>query len=122
MIKLKNIVLQMKEEDFQSLSAQLIKTKADKFHNLLVHYRKNELTEEEIAEKICVTNNTYYTLKSRLYNKIQDLLTPDGEGSKFNLLQSVANIPNLLFPGSRSHGPGLLQKWILFPIMAKLLM
>jgi hypothetical protein len=109
MIKLKNIVLQMKPEDFLSLSEELIRTKADKFYMLLLHYRKNELKEEEISAQLGVNANTYYTLKSRLYNKIQETLTSDN-GSKFNLLKNVTNIPNLLFESNRDIALAILSK------------
>ncbi len=109
MIKLKNIVLQLKEEDFETLSQQLKDNKADKFHSLLIHYRQNILKEEEISEVLNVNSNTYYTLKSRLYNKIQETLTSDS-GSKFDLLQNVTNIPNLLFNSNRDIALAILAK------------
>lgn len=109
MIKLKNIVMQMKEEDFVSLSQQLQDNKAGKFHTLLIHYRENILKEKEIAKILSVNSNTYYTLKSRLYNKIQETLTTEG-GSKFDLLQNVTNIPNLLFNSPRDISLAILGK------------
>jgi hypothetical protein len=110
MLKLKSLILQMKEESFSSLSAQLKETKADKFHTLLVHFRENTLTDEEIAERLKVNANAYYTLKSRLYNKIQEFLTSNLSGPKADLLKSVANIPNLIFDTPRDTAMAVLAK------------
>ncbi len=99
----------MKEEYFQALSQQLQDHKADKFHTLLILYRNNVLKEDEIAKKLSVNANTYYTLKSRLYNKVQETLTTES-GSKFNLLQNVTNIPNLLFNSNRDIALAILAK------------
>lgn len=110
MIKLKNIVLQMSEEDYQELRRRLAENRADKFHNLLEYYRENQLNDDEIAEKLKVTGSTYYTLKSRLHNRIQEILTEDNEGSLFNLLKGVANIPNLLYTRPREIAIAILSK------------
>lgn len=109
MTKLVNVVLQMREEDFRSLSSQLLENKAGKLHTLLCHFRDNTLNEKEIAEKLKVSANTYYTLKSRLLNKIQESLTAEHD-SKFHLLQNVANIPNLLFNTKRDIALAILGK------------
>lgn len=100
----------MKEESFNSLSSQLKENKADKFHALLVHFRENQLTDEEIAENLKVNSNAYYTLKSRLYNKIQEFLTSNLSGPKADLLKSVANIPNLIFDTPRDTAMAVLTK------------
>lgn len=100
----------MKEESFNSLSAQLKENKADKFHSLLVHFRENQLSDEEIAENLKVNSNAYYTLKSRLYNKIQEFLTSNLSGPKADLLKSVANIPNLVFDTPRDTAMAVLAK------------
>lgn len=110
MLKLKSLILQMKEESFNVLSSQLKETKADKFQTLLVHFRENQLSDEEIAEKLKVNANAYYTLKSRLYNKIQEFLTSNLSGPKADLLKSVANIPNLIFDTPRDTAMAVLAK------------
>jgi hypothetical protein len=100
----------MKEDSFAALSAQLKETKADKFHTLLIHFKENLLSDEEIAQKLKVNSNAYYTLKSRLYNKIQEFLTSNLSGPKADLLKSVANIPNLIFDTPRDTAMAVLDK------------
>jgi hypothetical protein len=110
MLKLKSLIMQMKEDSFNALSSQLKDNKADKFHALLVHFRENHLSDEEIAESLKVNSNAYYTLKSRLYNKIQEFLTSNLSGPKADLLKSVANIPNLVFDTPRDTAMAVLAK------------
>jgi uncharacterized protein (UPF0297 family) len=100
----------MKDESFIALSSQLKDSKADKFHTLLIHFRENNLSEEEISEKLNVNANAYYTLKSRLYNKIQEFLTSTLSGPKADLIKNVANIPNLIFDTPRDTAMAVLAK------------
>lgn len=110
MLKLKSLVLQLKEENYNSLSTQLKDSKADKFHSLLVHFRENTLSDDEIADRLKVNPNAYYTLKSRLYNKIQEFLTSNLSGPKADLIKNVANIPNLVFDTPRDTAMAVLAK------------
>jgi hypothetical protein len=110
MLKLKSLVMQMKEDNFNALSSQLKDNKADKFHTLLVHFRENQLSDDEIAERLKVNSNAYYTLKSRLYNKIQEFLTSNLSGPKADILKNVANIPNLIFDTPRDTALAVLDK------------
>lgn len=100
----------MKENDYNLLSEQLRENKADKFHTLLVHQRETLLTEEEIAQSLQINQNAFYTLKSRLYNRIQEFLASKVEGPKIDLLRNVANIPNLLFNSPRATALAILDK------------
>lgn len=110
MIKLKNLVMQMKEAEFEAFSYQLKESKADKFHNLFYFLKEDKLTEEDIAENLKVNANAYYTLKSRLYTKIQEFLTSDITGNKMDLLRTVANIPVLLYNTPRETALAVLNK------------
>ena len=77
MIKFKSIVLQLKEEEYNDLCRQFVETKADKYLRLLQLYRENKYTDEEIQDLLSVNTSAYYTLKSRLFDKIQDFRFPD---------------------------------------------
>lgn len=110
MIKLKNLVMQMKDAEFEAFSYQLKESKADKFYNLFYFLKEDKLSEEEIAENLKVNSNAYYTLKSRLYTKIQEFLTSDITGNKMDLLRTVANIPVLLYNTPRETALAVLNK------------
>ncbi len=110
MIKFKSIVLQLKEEEYNDLCQQFIETKADKYLRLLKLYRENKYNDEEIQEMLSVNTSAYYTLKSRLFDKIQDFLTNNMSTPIIDLLRKVANIPTLIYDTHRDTAIAILSK------------
>ena len=110
MIKFKSIVLQLKEDEFNDLCRQFVETKADKYLRLLKLYRENKYTDEEIQEMLSVNTSAYYTLKSRLFYKIQDFLTNNMSTPIIDLLRKVANIPTLIYDTHRDTAIAILSK------------
>jgi len=110
MIKFKSIVLQLKEEDYNALCKQFNETKADKYLKLLTLYRENAYTDEQIQEMLAVNTSAYYTLKSRLFDKIQDFLTNNMSTPIIDLLRKVANIPTLIYDTHRETAIAILNK------------
>lgn len=110
MIKFKSIVLQLKEDEFNDLCRQFVETKADKYLRLLKLYRENKYTDEEIQEMLSVNTSAYYTLKSRLFDKIQDFLTNNMSTPIIDLLRKVANIPTLIYDTHRDTAIAILSK------------
>ncbi|MEZ5173745.1 MAG: hypothetical protein R2850_09630 [Bacteroidia bacterium] len=110
MIKFKSIVLQLKEEEFNDLCQQFVETKADKYLRLLKLYRENKYNDEEIQGMLDVNTSAYYTLKSRLFDKIQDFLTNNMSTPIIDLLRKVANIPTLIYDTHRDTAIAILSK------------
>jgi len=110
MIKFKSIVLQLKEDEFEDLCRQFLETKADKYLRLLMLYRENKYTDEQIQEMLSVNTSAYYTLKSRLFDKIQDFLTNNMSTPIIDLLRKVANIPALIYDTHRDTAIAILSK------------
>lgn len=110
MIKFKSIVLQLKEEEYNDLCQQFVETKADKYLRLLRLYRENKYNDEEIQEMLSVNTSAYYTLKSRLFDKIQDFLTNNMSTPIIDLLRKVANIPTLIYDTHRDTAIAILSK------------
>jgi hypothetical protein len=110
MIKFKSIVLQLKEEEYNDLCRQFVETKADKYLRLLQLYRENKYTDEEIQDLLSVNTSAYYTLKSRLFDKIQDFLTNNMSTPIIDLLRKVANIPTLIYDTHRDTAIAILSK------------
>jgi hypothetical protein len=110
MIKFKSIVLQLKEEEYNDLCQQFVETKADKYLRLLKLYRENKYNDEEIQEMLSVNTSAYYTLKSRLFDKIQDFLTNNMSTPIIDLLRKVANIPTLIYDTHRDTAIAILSK------------
>jgi hypothetical protein len=110
MIKFKSIVLQLKEEEYKALCQQFVETKADKYLRLLTYYRENKHNDEQIQGFLGVNTSAYYTLKSRLFDKIQDFLTNNMSTPIIDLLRKVANIPVLVYDTHRETAIAILQK------------
>jgi hypothetical protein len=110
MIKFKSIVLQLKEEEYEALCKQFVETKADKYLRLLQLYRENKYTDDEIQGMLQVNISAYYTLKSRLFDKIQDFLTNNMSTPIIDLLRKVANIPTLIYDTHRDTAIAILTK------------
>ncbi|MBI2271483.1 MAG: hypothetical protein HYU69_14155 [Bacteroidetes bacterium] len=110
MIKLKDMILQLKEEDYDQVSKKLASTKADKFLFLFTLMRENKLNDDDIATQLAVNQSAYYTLKSRLYDKVQEFLASNLEGSRADLLHTVSTIPNLVYNTPREQAIVILKK------------
>lgn len=110
MIHVKNIIQQMKEEDYHLLLARLKETNAEKFSFLLTSLKEDRHTEKEIMEKLGASASAYYTLKSRLHSRIQEFLSTRMGGSKTDMLRRVSTIPDLLFNSPRNTAIAVLTK------------
>jgi hypothetical protein len=110
MINVKNIVKNLNDDTYTIIAESLNKNKAEKFLTLLNFYKNTELEDEELIEKLELKKGTFYTLKSRLYDKIQEVLTSTMNGEKVELLKQVQNIPDLLYNGDRETSIAILKK------------
>ena len=75
MIKLKEIIGQLQEDTYRAIEKTLLKNKADNFVLLLQSYRKRDVADNEILKQLDINSNSFYVLKSRLYDKIQESLS-----------------------------------------------
>jgi hypothetical protein len=109
-MKLDKIILQLTDENYRLLSIQLKDNQADKFLILLKYYREGKLSEVELLEKLDMNYTAFYTLKSRLFDKIQTFLYKNTSDNRIELLQNVANIEFLIYKTPRETAIGILQK------------
>lgn len=109
-MKIEKIVSQLNEIDYTSLSEQLVQSKADKFLLLLQSYRKDKLSDKDIQALLDIKTAAFYTLKSRLYDKIQEFLYKATRDTRIDLLQNVANIEYLIYKAPKETAIGLIQK------------
>ena len=92
MAKLKNIIKQLSEKDFQAIYESLISSSADKSAYLMKSLRELNLTDKKIMAELDVNANAYYTLRSRLNQKIEEHLLHQMESPRTDILKMVANI------------------------------
>jgi hypothetical protein len=110
MLKLKNVICQLNSDDMEALEADLTRAKAEKFHLLLKEYRNNLLSDKEIMEMLDMNKNTFYVLKSRLNDKIQDYLTGGKEFDKQEIIKQLAGISRYCYETPRETAVSILLK------------
>ncbi len=96
MLKLRSTIQQLDEHVYLEINQNFIETGATKFLTLFASYREGK-DDEQIENKLTINSSAFYTLKSRLYSKIQEFLAIHSSSSKIEVLKGVANIPNLIF-------------------------
>lgn len=101
MAKLKNIIKQLSKEDFENIYNSLIESSAEKSAYLLKFLYQNKLPDSKIMEELDVNSNAYYTLRSRLNQKIEEYLLEQIESPRTDLLKKVANITEVVFTKKR---------------------
>jgi hypothetical protein len=102
MAKLKNVVKQLSEKDFKDIYDSLMESNADKSAYLLKAFRERQLSDSKIMVELEVNANAYYTLRSRLNQKIEEHLLQQMESPRTDLLRKVANLNEVLFTKKRT--------------------
>lgn len=110
MAKLKNIIKQLSEEDYHAIYEILIESGADKSAYLLKAMREKQFNDKRIMEELDVNTNAYYTLRSRLNQKIEEYLLQQMESPRTDILRKVANINEILFTKKRAIAVATLKK------------
>ncbi len=110
MAKLKNIIKQLSLEDYDAIYSQLMTSNAEKSAYLLKFMREKQLSDSKIMEQLDVNTNAYYTLRSRLNQKIEEHLLQQMESPRTDLLKKVANITEILFTKKRAIAVATLKK------------
>ncbi len=110
MAKLKNIIRQLSERDYKEIHDQLIESSADKSAYLLSAMRERQLSDRKIMDELDVNTNAYYTLRSRLNQKIEEYLLEQIESPRTDILKKVANINEVLFTKKKAIALATLKK------------
>jgi len=110
MAKLKNIIKQLSEKDFKAIHDSLIESNAEKSAYLLKALRDRQLSDSKIMVELEVNANAYYTLRSRLNQKIEEHLLQQMESPRTDILRKVANLNEVLFTKKRTISVATLKK------------
>lgn len=110
MAKLKNIIKQLSAEDYESIYNSLLESNAEKSAYLLKYMREKQLSDSKIMEELDVNTNAYYTLRSRLNQKIEEYLLKQMESPRTELLKKVANINEIIFTKKQAIAIATLKK------------
>ncbi|MDH5396701.1 MAG: hypothetical protein OEX02_01035 [Cyclobacteriaceae bacterium] len=110
MAKLKNIIKQLSEKDYKTIETQLLESNADKSAYLLSSMRERQLSDNKIMEELDVNTNAYYTLRSRLNQKIEEYLLEQIESPRTDILKKVVNINEVVFTKKKAIAIATLKK------------
>jgi hypothetical protein len=110
MSKLKNIIKQLSEKDYLNMIETLKDNGADKTATLLKFLKEKQLTDAKIMTELEVNSNAYYTLRSRLNEKIEDYLVKQMESPRTDILRKVASINEMVFTKKKTIVVATLKK------------
>lgn len=110
MSKLKNIIKQLSLQDFNSIYTQLVESNAEKSAYLLRFMREKQLSDTKIMEELEVNTNAYYTLRSRLNQKIEEFLLQQMESPRTTLIKKVSTIHEIIFTKKKAIAVATLKK------------
>ncbi|MDN5215864.1 hypothetical protein QQ020_27545 [Fulvivirgaceae bacterium BMA12] len=110
MAKLKNIIKQLSEPDYEAIHSQLIESNAEKSAYLLKSMREKQMSDNKVMDELEVNTNAYYTLRSRLNQKIEEYLLQQMENPRTDILKKVANINEILFTKKKAIAIATLKK------------
>ena len=110
MAKLKNLIKQLSEEDYTSILISLEESSADKSSYLLRAMRERQLSDNKVMVELGVNTNAYYTLRSRLNQKIEEYLLQQMESPRTDILRKVANINEIIFTKKKAIAVATLKK------------
>jgi hypothetical protein len=97
MIQLREIVRSLEADVYSSLEKALINSQADNFLQLLQAYRNTAKSDEEIRVSLDISKNSYYALKSRLHDKVEDVLGGDVTSSRTQVIDMLERIPETVY-------------------------
>ncbi|MBS1508084.1 MAG: hypothetical protein JSS79_15695 [Bacteroidetes bacterium] len=110
MAKLKNIIKQLSEKDYKEIHDSLMESNAEKSAYVLKSLRERQLSDSKIMVELDVNANAYYTLRSRLNQKIEEHLLQQMESPRTDILRKVANLNEVLFTKKRTISIATLRK------------
>lgn len=110
MAKLKNIIKQLSNRDYEIIYNSLLESNAEKSATLLRSMREKQQSDNKIMEELDVNTNAYYTLRSRLNQKIEEYLLQQMESPRTDLLKRVANINETIFTRKRAIAIATLKR------------
>lgn len=110
MAKLKNVIKQLSEQDYKTIYDALRVSTADKSAYLLKALRERQLSDDQVMLELGVNSNAFYTLRSRLNQKIEEHLVEQMESPRTDILKKVANITEVLFTKKRTISIATLKK------------
>jgi len=111
MLDIKEVIAQLSEEEAQEFGSLLVESKAEKTATLFKLLQQDGQSDKMILETLSINSTAYYTLRSRLYDKLQDFIVQKIDGPHMDILEKVNNIDHIIFNYPRTQAFTILQKF-----------
>lgn len=105
---LQKVISQLSKTQYDQLYDELSANRGEKFSKLLELYRGDDLEDAAIRDVIGAKQAAFYTLKSRLFDKVQQYLFRTSSDNRAELLKNVSSIPYLIYNTPRETAISLL--------------
>ena len=110
MSKLKKLVNQLSEREVKIIYKSLVKNEAQKSADLLRHFKRNKLSDNGIKKALGMNSNAFYTLRSRLNEKIETYFLEQTDTPRTALLKQVVTINEIMLTKSHIIAVASLKK------------
>lgn len=110
MSKLKRLINQLSDKDLHIIHENLRSCEAHKSAELLKLFREGKLSDPDIKASLDVNNNAFYTLRSRLNEKIESYFLEQSDTPRTVLLQQVAAIGEIVLSQNKTIAVATLKK------------
>ncbi|HNQ11698.1 MAG TPA: hypothetical protein PKH65_00015 [Bacteroidia bacterium] len=107
---LNKTIKRLSEEEYQELLQEVSGKKKNKPFVVLETARNSEVSDNEMMEILQVNPSTYYTLKSRMNNKIASILSKNVNNPISALMEEVARVPANLFGTNKTFSIRALKE------------
>ncbi|CAN5891578.1 hypothetical protein BH11BAC7_BH11BAC7_06640 [soil metagenome] len=105
---LQKVISQLSKTQYSELYDELSANRGEKFSRLLELYRDDDMEDAAIRDTIGAKQAAFYTLKSRLFDKVQQYLFRTSSDNRAELLKNVSSIPYLIYNTPRETAISLL--------------
>ena len=102
MDNLTKTVRRLDEDEFAELLEDVAPNRHSKPHIVLTTIREKDVTDAEMLKMLDVIPSTYYTLKSRLSNKIAGTLAKKVSNPISTILEEVARVPAHIYSNNKA--------------------
>jgi hypothetical protein len=110
MTKFKTIINQLSTKDYEIVKRNLDENNAEKSVLLLETVREENPDDDFLMKKLKVSANAYYALRSRLNQKIEELLVQQLDNPRTDIFRKVLMINEVIFTKSKEIAIATLKK------------
>lgn len=113
MLKIRKIVTELSEANYKGLCEKFKKNSGNKFLRLLELYRRSDYTDEDIRRHLKMEAPAFYTLRSRLMDRIQDHLLASPSYQDVDQFAFYCFSNEALFNSGKEYGTAMLEKLLI---------